>query len=172
MSEGEVRGTENVSRLAHFLVKKDPQRAARLSVKGPWRFHSIEEVYAFRNPIISEAVKAGEGEFVLAQLQTMRRGGAQQDMSGYFRDRWAETYPAKAVEHFDKLVALKANPEDGSRNRESKKLANKLMHSWLAKDPKGAEIYLENEPESPSRTVLEKALEAQKSWYARNEQEG
>ena len=110
---------------------------------------------------MKSAINTGYSELTFRKIQDMPRGGSQQDASQFFRNEWANTKPAEAVQYFDELLAMRDHQEDGSRNRPTQDYANRLMSSWFRKAPEAAQAYIANEPQSPKRTVLANALKMQ-----------
>jgi hypothetical protein len=158
LGEGKVKRFEVLGELGAYLAKLDTAKALQLAFHGPQKFDNIDQVYAFRNPLVRTAADI-DPELVLDALKGMKRGGAQMDNSRFFSEYWANKDPQAAADHFTDLVGLRNMRMEGSTELPDDELAKLIMRSWVKSDPNQAEAYVSSLPESPKRTALGAALD-------------
>lgn len=158
ISAGKVKRIEFLRELGEHLARTDPRRALRFFFQGPYSFDNLDQVYAFRDPMIRTAADA-DPEVVLEELMAMKRGGSQMDNSLFFSGYWAKSDPHAAAEHFSELVRLRNMRMDGSPEMPDGAFANIVMKSWLKKAPEEAEEYVGALSSGPTRQALAKALQ-------------
>lgn len=157
LAAGKITETKFLSELGEHLARTDPQRALRLIFKGPFRFDNLDQIYAFRDPML-RTVADTDPRIALEELKALERGGVQMDASLYFSRYWAERDPRAVAEHFTELVKLRNMTMDGSAEMPDGAFAEIIMRSWLGKAPDEASEYVSALPEGATRTALSDAM--------------
>ncbi|WP_193213672.1 hypothetical protein [Luteolibacter marinus] len=157
IAAGKVKRIEFLGELGEHLARTDTRRALQLMFHGRYGFENLDQLYAFRDPLLRTATEI-DGELVLETLQAMKRGGSQMDASLYFSAHWAKTDPRAAAGHFAELVRLRNMNMDGSPDMPDATYANMILKSWWQKAPEEAEAYITTLDKGPTREALEAAL--------------
>lgn len=158
LGKGQVNRLEVLRELGAHLASLDPERAMRLMCEGSRRFNTMDELYAFRDPLIREATRK-DPEVTLKIIKNMRRGGAQMDNGRFFSSYWAHIDPRAASGSFSDLVQIRNMRMGGSVEMPNDAMADLIMKSWVAKNAEEASEYLTTLPEGSTRKALTKAYE-------------
>ena len=157
LAEGKITETKFLGELSEHLARTDPQRALRLLFDGPYRFDNVDQIYAFRDPMLRTLTDT-DPLLLLRELKALKRGGGQMDVSLYFSGYWAQQDPRAAAAHFPDLVRLRNMTMDGSTEMPDGAFAEIIMRSWLGKAPDEAGEYVSALPEGATRKALAEAM--------------
>lgn len=162
LKAGEIRTGKEFAEAGRYLTEMDPDHVFELLRSYTIRFGTMDNFYAFDNAMIDVFVQR-DPEDLLVKLQSMERGGSQQDTSLRFSKHWAWHDPAAAAKHFNDLVYLR-NMEirgDAQLRPDSEKFANILMRSWKRKDPEALASYIDDMEEGRRKELFLKVWQQQ-----------
>lgn len=162
LKTGEIRTGKEFIEAGHHLTELDPDLVFELRASHSIQFGTLDNFYAFDNAMIDVFVQRDPKD-LLVKLQSMQRGGSQQDTSLRFSKQWAWHDPAAAAEHFDDLVYLR-NMEirgDAQLRPDGEKFANILMRSWKRKDPEALASYINDMEEGQTKEIFLKVWQQQ-----------
>jgi hypothetical protein len=158
LAAGKITETKFLGELGEHLARTDSRRALRFVFNGPFRFDNLDQVYAFRDPML-RTVADTDPMLLLEELKALKRGGVQMDSSLFFSRYWAEKDPRAAAEHFTDLVKLRNMTMEGSTEMPDGAFAEIIMRSWLGKAPDEASEYVSALPEGAQRKALTEAMQ-------------
>lgn len=154
---GEIQTKEEIVEAVRRLATEDPAAIFDHFRNGDLRLYGMSNIYTFGDTLIQTWADV-DAPAVMARLQGMKRGGAQQDWSLRFSGYWAKIDPAAAARNFSDLVYLRNMQDQGDMVFTDQRYADQVVRSWKKKDEEGMRSYIAELPAGRERKALEGAL--------------
>ena len=158
ISEGKVKRLEVLTEVGTHLARTNPERALWFLYRGQRRFDNPDQYYAFRDAIVM-TVTDSNPQMVITALQSLERGGTQQDSARFFSRYWAKEDPRAAADHFAEIIPLRNMASGQVPDMHEVDYAEMILKSWITKDAEGAQAYIDELPEGSKREVFHAALD-------------
>ena len=157
LKNGEIQTKAEIDEAARRLAREDPEGTFNHMTADDFRLSGMDNYYTFSDGL-TQTWADTDAPAVMARLQKMTRGGAQQDMSLRFSGYWAKIDPEAAAHHFDDLIYLRNMQDQGAMVFTDNSYAEQIVKSWKQKDEMAMREYIGKLPDGRERKSLERAV--------------